>query len=135
MRAALYSWMENYQKHKRFFYLAQKLSYKSEYHHKIGAIVVKKNKIISVGFNKPHKTNPNSPNKYKNIHAEFDAIWSSEEDLKGASIYVFREHKNGQLASAKPCKDCQKLIEYSGIRRVYYTDEGIFTEARLENGG
>lgn len=121
--------MESERKHKRFFELAKKLSYKSDYHHKIGAVVVKKNKILSLGFNKPNKTHPASPNFWKTTHAEFDAIWScNKEDLKGASIYIFRQHKNGCLASSKPCKDCHNLIVYSGIKKVYYTDEGQFKE-------
>lgn len=124
--------MESERKHRKFFELAKKLSQKSDYHHKIGAVIVRKNKVIGLGFNKPKKTHPQSPNAFKTTHAEFDALWScSKQDLKGAIIYVYREHKNGCVASAKPCKDCDTLLKYSGIKRVYYTENGHFKQMDL----
>ena len=41
--------------------------------------------------------------------------------LKGCSIFVYRTNKNGQLAMAKPCDMCQKLIKYVGIKNMFYT--------------
>lgn len=115
--------MESERKIHKFLDLAKKLSYKSSYHHKIGAVVAKKNKIISLGFNKPNKTHPASPNRFKTYHAEFDAIIGiDKKDLVGSTIYIFREHKNGNLASAKPCSDCAALIAHCGIKKVVYSD-------------
>jgi dCMP deaminase len=90
----------------------------------MGAVVVKKNKVIGMGFNKI-KTHPKSNHPQKMIHAELDAILDcSEEDLIGADLYVFREYKNGEWACAKPCKHCQELISLCGVKNVFYTDEG-----------
>ncbi len=113
----------------KFFEIAKKLSIKAEYHHKIGAVVVKKNKIVGLGFNKPSKTHPQSNHPFKTIHAELDAILDSDkDDLIGATIYVYREHKNGHPASAKPCPHCQELIKRYKLKKVCYTDDGNYKE-------
>ena len=107
---------------KRFFEAAKKASLKSTHHqHKIGCVVVYKNKIISVGFNQL-KTHPESTHPYKSIHAEFDAIYRCDSRfLSDSDIYVYREDKKGNLAIAKPCKYCDLLIRQTGIRNVFYT--------------
>lgn len=116
----------------KFFGIARKLSLKSDYHHKIGAVIVKKNRIVGLGFNKPFKTNPNSNNPFKTIHAELDAILDADQDdLRGSTIYVFREYKDGTLACAKPCQHCQELIKRFEIKRVCYTDKGTFKEYKV----
>lgn len=111
----------------RFFDLAKALSKKSTYHHQMGAVVVKKSRVIGVGFNKPSKTHPKSNTKFNTIHAELDAILGLDRsDLKGADIYVFREYKDGRPAMAKPCPHCQQLLIEVGIRNIYYTKDGKF---------
>lgn len=113
----------------KFFDLAKKLSKKSDYHHKIGSVIVKKNRILGVGFNKPYKTSPHSNHPFRTIHAELDAILdANKEDLKGSTIYVYRELRNGKIASAKPCAHCQELLKRYEIKRVFYTDEGTYKE-------
>lgn len=113
----------------RFFDMARKLSKKSEYSHQLGAVVAKKNKVLGLGFNKPYKTHPRSNNRFKTTHAELDAILGlSAEELTGATIYVYRETKDGSPANSKPCQYCQMLIKKAGIKKVCYTDEGKFKE-------
>jgi deoxycytidylate deaminase len=121
--------MELDKKSKKYFDLAKKLSFKSQYHHKIAAVVVKKGRILGVGVNNPYKTHTKSTNPWRTIHAELDAILDSpKEELKGSSIYVYREHKNGNLASSKPCEHCAALIAKVGIIKVYYTDNNEYKE-------
>ncbi len=106
----------------KFFDLARRLSLKSIYHHKIGAVVVKKNKVIGVGFNKPHKTHPRATNAYKTVHAELDAVLGlTLEELDGADVYVYREYKSGEPATSKPCPHCESLLREAGVARVFYT--------------
>lgn len=107
----------------------------------MGCVLVKKNKVISTGFNST-KTHPiqkmYNKERYEcdttphTIHAEVSAIshvihkninWSNVE------VYIYREHKNGNLAMARPCKACMKLIQNLGIKRIHYTtSEGYATE-------
>lgn len=116
----------------KFFDVAKALSKKSTYHHQMGAVVVKKNRVLGVGFNKPGKTHPRSNNKFKTIHAELDAILGLPlDELRGADIYVYREYRDGSLAMAKPCLHCQQLLVEVGIRTVYYTNNGEYTEENV----
>jgi len=106
----------------RFFNLAKKISYKSTHdQHRLGAVIVKKNKIISVGFNQA-KTHTKSKHPMRTIHAEFDAILNvPRNELQNAHVYVYRETKDGKLAASKPCKFCHQMLKSLGIQKVYYT--------------
>lgn len=85
----------------------------------VGAIVVKDNRIISIGYNgMPSGWNnecedENFKTKPEVLHAEENAIAklaSSHESGKGAEIYI----------THSPCMNCAKLIYASGIAKVYY---------------
>jgi dCMP deaminase len=95
---------------------------------KVGAIIVKDGRIISIGYNgmpsgwdnvcedDDFKTKPEV------IHAEANAIAklaSSHESGRNAYMYV----------THSPCIECAKLIATSGISRVYYK-----TKYRNEDG-
>lgn len=111
----------------RFFAIAKAMSIHSDHHtHKIGTAIIKKNRVISTGYNKL-KTHPSAKNPFSMTHAELDCILGvSKEDLLGSDIYVFRQQSNGNIACSKPCKHCQQLILSAGIKNVFYTDNGKF---------
>lgn len=89
---------------------------------KVGALIVKRNMIISDGYN-------GTPSGFSNdcedsegntqwyvLHAEANAITKlakSTQSADGAVLYV----------TLSPCKDCSKLIIQSGIKRVIYKEE------------
>lgn len=116
----------------RFFNLAKKLSYKSDYHsHRLGAVIVRGGEVIGVGFNK-RKTHPMSHTRFNNIHAELSAVLSAGlEDLKGCAIYVYRETKQGQPAMARPCEHCMKLLKQLSISKVYYSTDCGFSKEKI----
>ena len=112
--------------------------------HKVGAIVVLKHRIISSGFNSNIKTHPlqkkynqyrfsaDSPHK---CHAELSALLpliKEGKNLSGASIYVYRQHKNEILACARPCRSCMELIKDCGIKRIFYTTEDGYAREDLK---
>lgn len=117
---------------KYFFELAKKISYKSDHpQHHIGGVLVKKSKVISVGFNKC-KSHPKSNAPYRHIHCELDCILGvDKEDLEGAHIYLYRQTKAGEIALSRPCKWCHELLKQAGIKTVYYTDYGGFKEEEI----
>lgn len=81
--------------------------------------------MVGLGFNKHTKTHPKitKRNHWKHIHAELDAIIGAERHLLiGATIYVFRELRNGQIGFCKPCIDCQAILKEAGIKKAIYTD-------------
>lgn len=115
----------------RIFELCKRYANKSDHvQHRIGSCVVKKGKIVSFGWNQ-RKTHSKSLHPYRNLHAETHAILSTKEDLTGASIYVFRENRQGRLACSKPCKYCEEMIRSKGIKKIYYTDYDAYREVLL----
>ena len=90
------------------------------------AIIYKRKKIISYGFNRRvMTTSKNSPiNRYSKtftIHAEDSAIRKAGSRTKGADIMVIRLRKDGSFGNAKPCFDCQYLIDKAGINKRDWT--------------
>lgn len=117
---------------KKFFELAKKLSYKSDYEsHRLGAVITRGSDIVGIGFNKK-KTHPLSTTRFNNIHAELSAIINSGiEDLSGCSIYVYRETKQKQIALARPCEHCVKMLKQVGISKVFYTTDNGYQQEVL----
>lgn len=55
-------------------------------------------------------------------HAERNALKQLEgRDLRKATLYSARLGRSRVEAMAKPCDACQKLIDASGIRQIFYT--------------
>lgn len=121
------------------FGAAKAISELSDHRVKIGCVVVNKHRIVSSGFNSGTKCNslqakldrlrygcdcPGHPN------AELMALYpliKSDVDLTAASIFVYRQTKDGRLACAKPCPSCEWLIRQCGIKKVYYTTKENMT--------
>lgn len=88
----------------------------------VGAIVVKDNRVISIGYNgmpagwdnvcedENYKTKPEV------LHAETNAIAKlARSNESGADAVMFITHA--------PCLDCAKLIYQTGISKVYYRNQ------------
>lgn len=108
---------------------------------KVGAVVVSRNRVKSLGYNDapsglpgcetcPRRTSGANPgvDDYDSgatrcvaIHAEANALlYCDREDLIGATLYVTRA----------PCPGCEKLIQAAGVERVV-TPEGIIVYYKL----
>ena len=93
---------------------------------KVGAVIVKNNKILSIGYNGPPRNfnddlipldnNSNNILEKKNtymIHAEMNAIFNYENriiELKDSDIFL----------TISPCVDCIKCLAQIGIKNVYF---------------
>ena len=125
----------------KYFELAKNASKFSDFHkQKIGAIIVNKSHILSVGWN-TQKTStlqktynkraaqPWSDNYPNCMHAEINAIQRlsrrSGEDFSKCHIFIYREG-GGSKRLAKPCKACEKAIRDLGITNVHYTGLNSF---------
>ena len=96
---------------------------------KVGCVVVKSDRIISIGYNGMPSgwsntcEDENGDSKKEVLHAEANAITKiarGSDSAEGATLFC----------TASPCINCAKLIYQSGISVVYYrdkykTDEGI----------
>lgn len=116
----------------KFFQLAKVVSARSDHHsHLIGCVITKKNRVVSVGHNQM-KTHPRTTHLFKFLHAEAHAILGTPlSDLKGATAYIYREHKDGKLALSRPCCSCLGMLRVVGIKKICYTDYGTYKEEIL----
>jgi deoxycytidylate deaminase len=82
------------------------------------------------------KTHPIYANgdRWLSIHAEIKALISAETSVVGCDIYVYRATANDELAMARPCNECLKVLADAGIKRVYYTTREGYEMETLENG-
>lgn len=102
---------------RRFLQLAELISsWSKDPSTKVGTVITKGNKIISLGYNGfPSKIDDDSrlldrEEKYKIIiHAERNAILFANQSLDNCTIYTY---------PFMPCSSCASLIIQSGISRV-----------------
>lgn len=119
---------------KRAMNLALKSTCQNQRH---GCVIVKDNEIVSEGYNHTHT---HLYHKFS-IHAEVDAISKMKHNKKYMSqcdLYVVRigtDNMGNPLKYSKPCKDCIKAIEKSGIRKVYYSSNIEFEQMMVERFG
>jgi dCMP deaminase len=89
---------------------------------KVGSIIVKEDRIISIGYNGmpagwdnncEHETGTELKTKPEVLHAETNAIAKlARSSDSGLDADIFVTHA--------PCLDCAKLIYQSGIKRVFF---------------
>lgn len=104
-------------------------------HTKVGACIVKNNRIISTGYNgfpngcDDHKypwgkSDPNPVNnKYFYVtHAELNAILNARQSVEDCTLYV----------TLFPCNECAKAIIQSGIKKVIYMRIKADTKEKVE---
>lgn len=108
----------------KFMELAKKMASFGEHRqHKVGSAISKKNRLVSLGFNKA-STHPKSPHPWKFLHAEVSSLLKAgREELVDSTIYVYRETRSGMPALSRPCKYCMMALLEAGVKDVYYTIE------------
>lgn len=123
---------------------AKNASIKSNYRVMIGAVIVSNGKVISSGWSQ-EKTHPfietngqyqttNGWHIAKNMHAEVAAVFKvkHKESLEGATIYVYRQNKDGEMVNSRPCPMCEKVLRQYGFKKMVYTvDGGVQAEVLL----
>lgn len=126
-----------------YFRAAKAVSELSDHRQPLGCVVVNKHRIVSSGFNSHQKCHRiqalidherygvECPGR---VHAEVSALlplMKSGIDLSNATLYVHRQHKDGTLATARPCEGCIRLIRQLNIRRIRYTTEDGYAKEDL----
>lgn len=97
---------------------------------RLGASLVRKNRIL-VSRPNSAKTHPLLLrfSEFPFLHSESNAIlaWGMD-NCSATTLYVVRILRNNNLAMAKPCCSCMKLIEYVGISKIFFTTEYGYEE-------
>lgn len=106
------------------YYRAQDLALNNGHAYHIAAILMRKKVVVRIGVNSD-KTHPIATRSYPTgkpahqLHAEMDALRFARP---GDKLIVVRFLNSGELAIAKPCEHCQRLIKEKGISLVEYSD-------------
>ncbi len=91
---------------------------------KVGCVIAKDNRIISIGYNGLPKGLGNmcedmeGKSKSEVIHAEHNAILFAAKEgisINGATVYV----------THRPCNHCLVMMEVAGISKVIYKNEYV----------
>jgi dCMP deaminase len=98
---------------------------------KVGCIIVKDDRIISIGYNgMPAGWDNNCEHEMKWPNGEIRFLQTKEEVLHAESNAIAklaRSVESGEGASLfvthSPCLDCAKLIYQAGIKNVYYLND------------
>ena len=105
------------------------LSYARRLH--VGAIVVKDDRIISIGYNgMPANWDNNCEDEVKWPNGEIRGLITKPEVLHAETNAIAKLAKSTESGDGaemfithSPCLDCSKLIFQSGIKRVYFGEE------------
>jgi dCMP deaminase len=97
---------------------------------KVGAIIVKDDRIISIGYNgMPAGWDNNCEDEIQYPNAEGITLKTKPEVLHAetnAIAKLARSNESGEKASLfvthSPCLECAKLIYQSGISKVYFNE-------------
>jgi len=104
----------------RIINLAARIASRSDVNMRVGAIIWRRNRIISVGWNQ-RKTHPQSAAKWPSLHAEHHALLGCDQhSLYRANIAVVRITKSGLFARSRPCPSCYALLRMMGLSRMIY---------------
>lgn len=92
--------------------------------HRHGCVIESGGKILATGFNSYKVKHPHL--SIYSTHAEMSALAKLyPQKLKGTNLYVARISTNGTIKNSKPCPVCMRHLEVSGIKRVFYSIDGI----------
>ena len=100
--------------------IARREAEKSNYIYRVGAVLLKKGRVVSRGFNCLAYRSDLKRVGYYSIHAEVSCLLRAKCD--GDTIVVVRVLRNGNLTCAKPCDKCLLYAEHAGVRKIYYSD-------------
>lgn len=124
----------------KYLEMAKEVSHNSDFpRFHLGAVLMYKGSVLATGYNSC-KTSPvqkkynrereyltNASYAHTNcLHAEvhcLNKIKYLDIDFSKAILFVYREHRNGKKALARPCPACTKMIKDLGIKNVVYTTE------------
>lgn len=93
------------------------------------SFLVRKNQIVSMGWNNYLKTHPIA-DKFnygsKAIHSELACLLNANKIDKKSYMINIRIGANNSIMLSRPCKNCQSLLLHYGVSDVIYsTEEGF----------
>ena len=126
-------------KMRRYLKVAQDVATNSNYGKlRHGALLIRGGSIIKTAFNKDKFSSfgerfRNSDYGPATHHAELSCISGIDRSkTNGASMFVVRINRQGELRLSKPCPMCHDALKFTGVRKVYYsTNDGSIEMYKL----
>ena len=124
----IYYFMKLSGRHKRYMVLAARMAHSSsneDYRH--GAILLRGSNIIGLSTHQNRHASFGNRFRQRNCghathHAELGCILGLDrKKTMGATMYVCRIGKGGELRLSKPCSMCAAVLRHVGVRRVFYS--------------
>ena len=115
-----------------FLHLAVETAKSSPSRRRVGAVLLRKSKLVSTAVNLEQKSHPLQAKLAEKVglgekiylHSEIHALIKAKEDAD--TIIVARVNTQDKLRMAKPCPICSLALEQSGVKNIYYsTNEGF----------
>lgn len=109
----------------------------STYKQRVGAVLVKGNRILAQGYNQLRGHRSLRSNHWDNaLHAEMHCIINalrqvSIEDIAGSTMFVSRIKRDGCTGLALPCKDCFAVLTKFRLKRIIFTSTSGISEIKL----
>ena len=124
---------------KRYLSLAQNAASCSNYGKiRHGAVLVRGGSVISIAYNKDKFSSFGERFRAQGVgpathHAELSCVSGIDKSkTSGASIFVVRLNRNGELRLSKPCPMCHDVLKHAGVKKVYYsTSDGSIEMYKL----
>tara|TARA_R110000744_G_scaffold5421_4_gene19157 strand:+ start:642 stop:1037 length:396 start_codon:yes stop_codon:yes gene_type:complete len=113
---------------RRHLALARRIAHNSdfeEYRH--GAVLARGKNVLNVSANKNSYNSWGQRFRQRDCghathHAELGCILGVDRSItQGATVYVARIGKQGDLRLSKPCPMCEAAMRHVGVREVIYT--------------
>jgi tRNA(Arg) A34 adenosine deaminase TadA len=98
------------------------------------SFLVRRNNIVSVGWNLPNKTHPLAMkygHRYSTIHAELHCLINGPNRLDDPRLKMvnIRIGRNGKVLLSKPCTACENMLRFVGIKTIFFSNnDGFFEE-------
>jgi len=96
---------------------------------KVGAVLMKRNEVITTATNHDCKSHPKQAFWAKRVgldekiylHAEVAALVKAREDADKIVVVRLGGHSGDELRQARPCPICEAYLRFAGITDVYYS--------------
>lgn len=113
-----------------FLSLAYDVAMTSPSRKPVGAVLMRKNKVIATATNQDCKSHPLQAKWAKRVgldekiylHAEIASLIKAREDADKIVVVRIGGHSQNEMRMAKPCPICEAYLRHAGIKHVYYSE-------------
>lgn len=99
---------------------------------RVGSVLIRGGSVLSYGFNK-YRNDPSLVSlEGVSYHAE-EVTLRKAGDAQGATLYVARITRSGDLGNAKPCARCQSLLTAADVHTVVWSTPDGLQKSRVRS--